>query len=146
MSLSDFQISDKGQALACPQGHVPAKVKKKKRNSVDFDSQHCQQCPNLSSCPVKRVSNFTTCVSQKKRCVLQNVECLNNPMTSKSATVASRCRSHHVRIRPTNRRQAPACPRDQGRKILRELESLGSEHLPGKCRQNGWDDTRRESL
>jgi hypothetical protein len=54
LSLSDFQISDKGQVLSCPQNHAPAKVKKENRNSVGFDSQHCQQCPDLSSCPIKK--------------------------------------------------------------------------------------------
>ncbi len=54
LSLSDFPISEKGQVLARTQGHAPAKVKKKKRNSVGFDLQHCQQGPNLSSCPFKK--------------------------------------------------------------------------------------------
>jgi hypothetical protein len=54
LSLSDFQISDKGQDLSCPQNHAPAKVKKENCNSVGFDSQHYQQCPNLSRCPIKK--------------------------------------------------------------------------------------------
>ena len=57
-SLSNFQISESGQILTCPQGHAPAKVKKGKRSSVGFDSQHCQCCPELSSCPVKKAKKF----------------------------------------------------------------------------------------
>lgn len=58
LKLSDFQISDKGQVLAWPQGHAQAKVKKKKRNSIGFDLQYSQQCSNLSSCPVKKGKKF----------------------------------------------------------------------------------------
>lgn len=54
INLSDFEISDTGQIITCPQGHAPAKVKKKKRYSVGFDPQHCQSCPHLKGCPVKK--------------------------------------------------------------------------------------------
>ena len=58
ISLADFKISQKGQIISCPQGHAPAKVKKKKRTSVGFDSQHCQNCTYLQSCPVKKGKKF----------------------------------------------------------------------------------------
>ena len=58
LSLADFQISDKGRITACPQGHAPGKVKKRKRYSVGFFSEHCQNCPMLASCPVKKGKKF----------------------------------------------------------------------------------------
>lgn len=58
ISLSDFEISAKNQIISCPQGHAPAKVKKKKRNSIGFAFEHCCNCPNLQSCPVKKGKKF----------------------------------------------------------------------------------------
>jgi len=58
MRLSDFEISAKGQVVSCPQGHTPAKVKKKKRHSVGFAARHCENCPALSNCPVKKGKKF----------------------------------------------------------------------------------------
>ena len=58
ISLSDFEISAKGQIVSCPQGHAPAKVKKKKRNSIGFAFEHCCNCPNLQTCPVKKGKKF----------------------------------------------------------------------------------------
>ena len=54
LSLADFQFSSEGQVVACPMGHAPAKIKKRKRLSIGFASQHCQHCPELSKCPVKK--------------------------------------------------------------------------------------------
>jgi hypothetical protein len=58
LRLSDFEISAKDQIISCPQGHVPAKVKKKKRHSVGFAALHCENCPVLSNCPVKKGKKF----------------------------------------------------------------------------------------
>ncbi len=58
LRLSDFEISAKDQIVSCPQGHVPAKVKKKKRYSVGFAAFHCANCPELSNCPVKKGKKF----------------------------------------------------------------------------------------
>jgi len=58
LSLADFRFSEKGDVAACPQGHAPAKVKKGKRASIGFASQHCQNCPNLSNCPVKKGKKY----------------------------------------------------------------------------------------
>ena len=58
LSLADFQFSKKGQVVACPQGHAPAKVKKKKRVSIGFASHHCQKCLKLSKCPVKKGKKY----------------------------------------------------------------------------------------
>ncbi|MCP4367984.1 MAG: transposase [Deltaproteobacteria bacterium] len=58
LRLSDFELSAKGQVVSCPQGHVPAKVKKKKRHSVGFAAFHCANCPALSNCPVKKGKKF----------------------------------------------------------------------------------------
>jgi hypothetical protein len=54
ISLADFELSDKGKVLSCPQGHAPAKTRKKKRYSAGFDLQHCNNCPNQSICSVKK--------------------------------------------------------------------------------------------
>jgi hypothetical protein len=58
LSVADFQFSEKGDIVACPRGKVPAKVKKRKKASIGFASQDCQNCPNLSSCPVKKGKKF----------------------------------------------------------------------------------------
>ena len=54
LSLADFQFSEKGEVVACPQGNAPVKVKKRKRVSIGFASHDCQNCPYLSVCPVKK--------------------------------------------------------------------------------------------
>jgi len=52
--FSEFETSKTGEILACPQGHAPVTVKKKKsRHTAAFDSQHCNHCPNQVNCPVK---------------------------------------------------------------------------------------------
>lgn len=58
LNLTDFKISANGQIAACPQGHAPGKVKKRKRHSVGFASEHCQDCPVLAGCPVKKGKKF----------------------------------------------------------------------------------------
>ena len=57
-SLSDFEISEEGRIVACPQGHAPATIKKKKRNSVGFNPQRCDNCPNRPQCPVKKGNKY----------------------------------------------------------------------------------------
>jgi len=54
LSLSEFEISDNGQIIACPQGNAPAKIKNRIRNSIGFASQDCESCPELSNCPVQK--------------------------------------------------------------------------------------------
>jgi hypothetical protein len=55
ISLSDFEVTEKGTIVSCPQGHKPIRTKKKKiRHTVAFDSQQCINCPNQNSCPVKQ--------------------------------------------------------------------------------------------
>jgi hypothetical protein len=58
LSLSDFKLSAQGKVIACPQGHRPAKQKKKKRNSVGFAISDCESCPQLQDCPVKKGKKF----------------------------------------------------------------------------------------
>ena len=58
LSLADFQLSEKGQIIACPSGHAPAKVKKRKKISIGFASQHCDSCPNRPICPVKKGKKY----------------------------------------------------------------------------------------
>jgi hypothetical protein len=54
LRLTDFIFSPKGELVACPQGNLPAKIKKKKRLSIGFALQHCENCPDLSNCPAKK--------------------------------------------------------------------------------------------
>ena len=58
ITLSDFEVSENGDVVSCPQGHAPVSIKKKKtRHSVVFDSQHCSLCPFQETCPVKKGKN-----------------------------------------------------------------------------------------
>jgi hypothetical protein len=53
-SLGDFTFSRDGKPVACPRGHVPLKIKKKKnRFSAVFGSETCAACPFTGDCPVK---------------------------------------------------------------------------------------------
>jgi len=58
LSLTDFQVSAEGKVVACPQGHSPAKVRRKKRTSIGFALDDCQQCSLLQDCPVKRGKKY----------------------------------------------------------------------------------------
>jgi len=58
LSLADFQFSEKGEVIACPKGNAPAKVKMRKRVSIGFASKHCENCPCLSKCPVKKGEKY----------------------------------------------------------------------------------------
>ncbi|MBN2290678.1 MAG: transposase, partial [Candidatus Glassbacteria bacterium] len=54
ISLDDFEHSEQGKVISCPQGHAPVKVKKSKkgRYSVAFNPDHCKKCPLINDCPV----------------------------------------------------------------------------------------------
>lgn len=54
LSLKDFHFSEKGKIDACPKGHSPEKTKKRKKVSIGFSSQHCENCSLLADCPVKK--------------------------------------------------------------------------------------------
>jgi hypothetical protein len=58
LSLADFRFSPKGEIIACPQGSAPAKTKKRKKISIAFSVTSCQNCPYLSSCPVKKGKKY----------------------------------------------------------------------------------------
>jgi hypothetical protein len=59
ITLSDFEISEKGDLLSCPQGHIPIKTKKKKtRHTVAFNSHHCSSCPFQEACPAKQGTKY----------------------------------------------------------------------------------------
>lgn len=58
LSLADFQFSKKSEIIACPEGNAPGKVKKRKRVSIGFDIKDCENCPNLSKCPVKEGKKY----------------------------------------------------------------------------------------
>jgi hypothetical protein len=53
-SLADFEFTAEGAITACPQGHKPVKVKKKKgRFSIAFEMVTCSCCPQFQDCPSK---------------------------------------------------------------------------------------------
>lgn len=58
LSLQDFLFSEKGQIMACPQGHAPGKIKKRKKVSIGFEIGNCEHCPNLTHCPVKKGKKY----------------------------------------------------------------------------------------
>jgi len=58
LSIADFQFSSKGEIVACPHGIAPAKVKKRKKISIGFRATSCQNCPDLSRCPVKKGKKY----------------------------------------------------------------------------------------
>ena len=58
LSLADFRFSPKGEIIACPQGNAPAKVKNRKKISIGFSSTNCQNCPDLTRCPVKKGKKY----------------------------------------------------------------------------------------
>jgi hypothetical protein len=59
ISLSDFNLSEKGKIISCPKGHVPVSIKtKKNRLSVAFNSEHCNRCPLINDCPVKQGKKY----------------------------------------------------------------------------------------
>lgn len=53
ISLSDFGVSEKGDIVSCPQGHMAVSTKtKNNRCTVAFDAQRCEACPFREACPV----------------------------------------------------------------------------------------------
>jgi hypothetical protein len=59
IQLSDFETSDKGEIISCPEGHAPVMRKKKKtRNTVAFDIDNCSNCPSQKNCPVKQGKKY----------------------------------------------------------------------------------------
>ena len=55
ITLSDFEVSEKGDIVSCPRSHVPVRSKTRKtRHTLAFDSQHCSTCPFQGTCPVKQ--------------------------------------------------------------------------------------------
>jgi hypothetical protein len=59
LTLSDFDLNEKGDLVSCPQGQVPVMTKKKKtRHTAVFDSHHCSSCPFQETCPVKKGKKY----------------------------------------------------------------------------------------
>jgi len=58
LNLDDFQFSEKGKIVACPQGNAPGKVKIRKAISIGFAAKDCENCPNLPKCPVKKGEKY----------------------------------------------------------------------------------------
>ena len=57
LSLSDFESSENGAVLACPEGYAPVQTKTNKagtRHTATFDSEHCMACTFQETCPVKQ--------------------------------------------------------------------------------------------
>jgi len=56
INLSDFELTENGIVISCPEGHVPVQTKTNKagtRHTATFDSQHCAECPLRGKCPAK---------------------------------------------------------------------------------------------
>ena len=54
VSLSEFEFSDQGHVIACPQGQKPLTSKKKKtRFTQCFNCEACGNCPLVADCPVR---------------------------------------------------------------------------------------------
>ncbi|MBW1703421.1 MAG: transposase, partial [Deltaproteobacteria bacterium] len=59
ISLSDFEVSEKGDVVSCPQGHKPVMRKAKKtRHTVAFDSRYCSNCPLQEICLVRQGKKY----------------------------------------------------------------------------------------
>ena len=58
LSLNDFHFSEKGEIVVCPQGNAPGKIKKRKKVSLGFAVKDCENCPNLSKCPVSKGKKY----------------------------------------------------------------------------------------
>lgn len=53
-TLTDFEFSDNGAVLSCPENCQPAKISHKKgKFSIAFAAETCSDCPRLNHCPVK---------------------------------------------------------------------------------------------
>ena len=56
INLSDFESTENGIVISCPEGHAPVQTKTNKagtRHTATFDSQHCAECPLRGKCPAK---------------------------------------------------------------------------------------------
>jgi hypothetical protein len=59
IALSNFEVSEKGNVVSCPEGHEPDWTKRKKtRHTAAFDSQNCSICPFQDICPVKKGKKY----------------------------------------------------------------------------------------
>lgn len=63
LDLSDFELSEHGSIITCPDGKSPVRTKTKKtRHTAAFRQDQCLECPLRASCPVR---------PGKKRCYLR---------------------------------------------------------------------------
>ena len=59
ITLSDFEFSQEGQVISCPNGQSPINIKgKEDRITAIFEKASCQNCTNLSQCPIKEGKKF----------------------------------------------------------------------------------------
>jgi len=59
ITLSDFNVNEKGDVVSCPQDYTPVRTKTKKtRHTAAFDSQYCCTCPFQEICPVKQGKKY----------------------------------------------------------------------------------------
>ena len=88
ITLTDFEVSEKGKILLCPQGHAPVREKAKKtRHTVVFDSRQCSVCPFQANCPAKRGKrNHYISITRTKRCDWRGEGPMSKPRHSGSDT------------------------------------------------------------
>ena len=59
LHLSDFELSDDGEIIACPEGRKPVSTKRNKSSqTLLFDSASCDECAKNKICPVKKKKKY----------------------------------------------------------------------------------------
>ena len=59
LHLSDFELSDDGEIIACPEGRKPISTKRNKTSqTLLFDSASCDECSKNKICPVKKKKKY----------------------------------------------------------------------------------------
>jgi len=59
ITLSGFDLNQRGEVVSCPQGQAPVLTKKKKnRHTAAFDSHYCRSCPFKEACPVQQGKKY----------------------------------------------------------------------------------------
>ncbi len=56
--LEDFNLSENGKIINCPEGNKPVLNKKNKTYSSAFHSNICKTCPKVKTCPVKKGKKY----------------------------------------------------------------------------------------
>jgi hypothetical protein len=67
-TLTDFEFSDNGFVISCPENCQPVKTSKEKdRFVIAFSSKACSACPRAGYCPVKPGKKDLSCLRYKEK-------------------------------------------------------------------------------